>query len=432
MLESSAQRSYYDYKETDEYQRKVVLSTAFWALIVWNIIFFLPLLPNCNRIGSLLFTDATHGNLLFIALVAIPITSLYRFLKEIFRLRNQPGKYTVYTVASAVLTAASMILLVAVFDVGLFGYFLGALVAGVIVLPPLIRSVRQNIILTVSWEELKRMLYYGLPLIPTSCSMWVLALSDRFFLLRLTSLREVGLYSIGSKLSQILYLFITAFGLAWSPFILSIYSKDKEEEKRVRGKITTYYIFTLALLAGLVTAFSKPIILLLTTRAFLDAHTVVGILALATGAAGATQVLCTGINIARETKYLAWYTLLAALVNITLNAILIPRFGMMGAAVATAVSYILLSVLYYWKSQQLYPSPYELGKILKLGVLGSAVVLGAMIVHGDTLLWELSLKTLLLAGFIFLCFVWKVFGSQEIQVLRKKLPEFLGFMKALQ
>jgi O-antigen/teichoic acid export membrane protein len=415
MLESSAQRSYYDYKETEDFKRKVVISTALCALVLWNFIFFLVVLPNCNRIGGLLFGDETHGNLLFIALVTIPIMSLYRFLKEIFRLRNQPKKYTVYTVVSAVLTASGMILLVAVFDLGLFGF------------PPLIGAIRKTVVFAVSWDELKKMLHYGLPLIPTSGSMWVLALSDRFFLLKLTSLREVGLYAVGAKLSQILYLFVTAFGLAWSPFILSIYSKDKEEEKRIRGKITTYYIFALALLAVFITIVSKPVILLLTTREFLDAHKVIGILALATAASGATQALCTGINIARKTKYLAWYTFLAALLNITLNAILIPRFGMMGAAVATAVSYLLLCVLYYRKSQELYFSPYELNKILKIGILGCSVIFAATFFHRNALFWEFVTKVSLFLSFILLCLLWKVFDPHEIRVFRRKLGEVLRF-----
>src|SRR4030067_3354877 len=205
--------------------------------------------------------------------------------------------------------------------------------------------VRHDILYIFSWEELKKMLHYGLPLIPTNCSIWVLTLSDRFFLLKLTSLRELGLYAIGAKVAQIILLFVTAFGLAWSPFILSIYSRDKEEEKRMRGSITTYYICALALLAVFFTVFSRYILLLFTTKEFFEAHKVIGVLALATAAAGASQVLCTGINIVRKTKYLALFSMIAALSNIVLNAILIPPFGFMGAAVATAISYWFLCLL---------------------------------------------------------------------------------------
>jgi O-antigen/teichoic acid export membrane protein len=432
MLESSAQRSYYDHRENEAHKRRIVISTALWALIVWNIVFFLPILPNYNRIANVMFDEGKHGYLLLIALIAIPITSLYRFLKEIFRLHNQPGKYTIYTAASAVSISASMIVFVVVLRIGLVGYFWGGLIGGLIVLPPLVWSVRKNIVSTVSWPELKKMLHYGLPLIPTNCSIWVLTLSDRFFLLRLTSLKEVGLYAIGVKLTQLLLLFITAFGLAWSPFILSIYSRDKEEEKRVRGKITTYYLFVLALLAVFITVFSKPLIFLLTTREFLDAHRVIGILALATAASGASQALCTGINIARKTKYLAWYTFLAALLNILLNATLIPKFGMMGAAVATAVSYYFLCFLYYRKSQQLYFSPYELDRIIKIAILSGGVILAATFINGNALFWDLLAKTLLFLSFVLLCLLFRVFDSQELHVFRKKLQEALGLRGIVQ
>jgi O-antigen/teichoic acid export membrane protein len=432
MLESAAQRSFFDYKEEEEFKRKRIISTSFWALMAWNILFFMPILLNSERIGSLFIADRQYDMLLFISLATVPIISLFKFLREIFRLRNQPGKYTVYTVVSALLLAGLVILFVAIMKIGLAGYFLGALIGGVIVLPFVTWSVRENILFVFSWDELKKMLHYALPLIPTSCSIWVLTLSDRFFLLRLTSLREVGLYAIGVKLTQVIFLFVAAFGLAWSPFIFSIYSRDKDEEKRVRGKVTTYYIFALAFLAVFITVFSRPFILLFTTNEYLSAYKVIGILALATAASGASQVLCTGINLSRKTKFLAVYTGLAALSNIILNAILIPKFGFIGAAVATAISYYFLCILFYKKSQQLYLSPYEPEKIIKIGIVSCVLVLAGTFFHNSALSLEILTKTLLLFSFPFLCFLCKVFDPNEIQALKKGLQDIVRYGMAFR
>lgn len=421
MLESSAQRSYYDYKDSEEFERKRVISTSFWTLVIWNLIFIMSILPYATKIGNLFFANEEYGLLLLISLGAIPGMAIYNFLKEIFRLRNQPVRYSVYTVISALLSSIPIILLVAVFKIGLVGYFLGGLIGSIVMAPVVIWSVRENILWVFSWVELKKMLHYGLPLIPTSCSIWVLTLSDRFFLLKLTSLKEVGLYAIGVKLTQVIMLFITAFALAWSPFILSIYSRDKEEEKRVRGKIVTYYIFVLGFLAVFITAFSRPIILFLATKDFLDAYKVIGILALAMAASGASQALCTGISIARKTKFLAIYTGIAAFLNIILNAILIPFSGFIGAAIATAISYFVLCILYYKKSQELYVSPYEPEKIIKIGILSCLVVLGGTLILRNDLFTELLIKSLLFISFPFLCLMWKVFDKHEIRAFKRML-----------
>lgn len=425
MLESSAQRSYYDYKESEEFERKRVISTSFWTLIIWNFVFILGILPFAGKIGDIFFASKEYRYILLISLGNISGVSIYNFLKEIFRLQNQPIRYSVYTVVSALVSTILIILLVAFFKIGLVGYFLGGLIGSIVIVPVVVWSVRKNILWVFSKFELKKMLQYGLPLIPTNCSIWVLALSDRFFLLKLTSLKEVGLYAIGVKLTQVILLFVTAFGLAWNPFILSIYSRDTEEEKRVRGKIFTYYIFALGFLAVFITVFSRPIILFLTTRDFLDAYKVIGILALATAASGATQALCTGLNIARKTKYLAIYTGIAAFLNIILNAILIPFFGFIGAATATAISYYVLCILYYKKSQELYISPYEPEKIIKIGILSCLVVLTGTFIPKSDLITDLLTKSFLFLSFPCLCLAWKVFDKHEIYAFKTLLLSIL-------
>jgi O-antigen/teichoic acid export membrane protein len=168
---------------------------------------------------------------------------------------------------------------------------------------------------------------------------------------------------------------------------------------------------------------------LFTTKDFLEANNVIGILALATAASGASQVLCTGINIARKTKYLALYTGLAAFLNVCLNAILIPQFGFIGAAGATATSYFFLCILYYRKSQQLYFSPYEPAKIVKIGILSCAVVLASTSISNNDLFVEFIIKSIFFLSFPFLCFLWKVYDRHEISIFRRELSNALKLIR---
>jgi O-antigen/teichoic acid export membrane protein len=54
----------------------------------------------------------------------------------------------------------------------------------------------------------------------------------------------------------------------------------------------------------------------------------------------------TAISLARQTKYFAYYAVYTSALNIALNFLLIPPFGMVGAAAATFVTYAVLAVLY--------------------------------------------------------------------------------------
>ena len=81
----------------------------------------------------------------------------------------------------------------------------------------------------------------------------------------------------------------------------------------------------------------------------------------------------TGISITRQTKYFAYYAGYTSVLNIGLNFLLIPPFGMVGAAAATFATYAVLAWLYYARAQSLDAAPFDLRSVL--GALALAAVL---------------------------------------------------------
>src|SRR5206468_84836 len=82
---------------------------------------------------------------------------------------------------------------------------------------------------------------------PVSLSMWVLQLADRFFVLHYRSLSELGVYAVGVKLANLLFLAVTGFALAWSPLMLELHKRDQEGERAFRARVLTYVTFALCL-----------------------------------------------------------------------------------------------------------------------------------------------------------------------------------------
>ncbi|MEW6096967.1 MAG: oligosaccharide flippase family protein [bacterium] len=421
LLEAGTQRIYFDYNSQQILERKRVISTSFWFLVFWNGFYLLCILLNSKLINNLFFKNADYTILLIIAFVTIPMTSLVMFSREILRLHNKAFKFTLFSLLNGIIGTGISLFLVIYCLLGLKGRLLGPLITGVLVLPLLIWTNRADIKFLFAIEELKKMLHFSLPLILTNGAMWILTLSDRFFLVRLTSLEEVGFYSIGVKLTIPLLLFITSFGMAWSPFILSIYSDDKEIEKKLRGKVFTYYMLVLFLFAAIISLFAKEFILLLATKKFLESYKVVGILTLSVVALGSTQLVCTGISLTKKTMYFAYYTTICALVNLSLNGILIPLWGMIGAGLATLISYCLLGYLYYWKSQILYPTPYEPRQVLKMSIIICPFILAGIFLNFNTITANVLIKIFLLFGFVLLLFIFRVFSMKEICGLKEMI-----------
>jgi O-antigen/teichoic acid export membrane protein len=93
----------------------------------------------------------------------------------------------------------------------------------------------------------------------------------------------------------------------------------------------------------------------------------------------------------------------AAVVNIALNAILIPRYGMMGAAIATVVAYTAMFVGMTWQAQSVFPVRYQWRRVVTLvGVSVGLTVVGKLTHVGLALAIVLALAfpvALALAGF---------------------------------
>jgi O-antigen/teichoic acid export membrane protein len=401
-LESGAQRIYFDYKPEDLKNKKIVISTALWFIILWNILYIFLILLFSKFIFNLFFNSKAIYKVLIIAVINIPFASLILFLREIFRLENSAVKFTVFSILQGLTNVILTLIFIFKFNMGITGIFLGNLIGSFLILPFLFIFNSKNIVLIFNKEELKKMLNYSLPLIVTGFASAIVALSDRFFLAKLISLHEVGIYSVATKITRVLSFIIAAFNIAWSPFILNISSSDKEFEKQIRAKIFNYYLLILGFLAVTISLFAREIILILATKNFIDAYKIVGVLSLSMVSFGASSYLSTGISLSKKTKYFAYYSILIAVISLTLNMLLIPKLGLIGATFTSLISYSIFSLLYYWTSQKIYYSPYEPVKILLISLITCIFVVISIFINFESIILSLIVKTILFILIIFI------------------------------
>jgi O-antigen/teichoic acid export membrane protein len=109
------------------------------------------------------------------------------------------------------------------------------------------------------------------------------------------------------------------------------------------------------------------------TPKFARAAEAVPLLAFATAAYSGYSVLAIGIGRARQTQYNWIVAGIAAVVNVALNVVLIPPFGMMGAAVATLVAYLALFVAMWLNSRRVYPVAYQWRRVLTVAAAAAGL-----------------------------------------------------------
>lgn len=407
---SGAQRSWFDYSDEQGRRRGIVLSTAVTVPIGMSILIAGSAILLREPLAGWLLGSEEHATALAFAAAMIPTTALGAFCREVLRLRFEAWRYLTSSLIAAVVSAVGGVVAVTAFDAGIEGVFIGGLIGNALSLAYAAAMAAPHIGRSFSQPELRKMLAYGLPIVPAAVSLWLLQFVDRIILSKLADLHDVGQYAIANRLSLILMLLVAAFATAYPPFMLSMHADDPEAERVVRGHTLTYLLATLALAGVAISVFSRELVDVL-APGYDEAHEAVFLLIVGTIAYGTTTVTMAGISIERRTGFFALYTGIAAAVNIGLNFALIPSMGMLGSALATAIGYVLLAALYYRRAQRIAPAPFEPYKLI--ATAAAATALAAV-----GLAEPLALRVAALLAFVVALRALRVIGPPEIAEAR--------------
>jgi O-antigen/teichoic acid export membrane protein len=424
-LTSSAQRSYYDYGEDEDHHRRTALTTGVTISLALALLLTAALLLFARPIAAALLGDAGRAHLVRTVALAIPLAMLAQYFREVMRLKFQAWRYGLSAVLGAATTAAVGVIAVLGFDAGVEGVLIGLVFGNLLAALYGLAVVHRDLFGRFSRGELGRMLAFGLPLIPAAAALWGLSFLDRIMLSQLGSFADTGQYAVASRFAFVIAFLVTAFATAYTPFQLSLWQEDRELEKAVRSRTMTYVSVGLVGVGVVLALFAREITAVV-APGYDEAYRIVGLLVLGIAAFGVSNLPLIGISFMRRTSYIAVYTAIAVAVNAALNFALIPSWGMAGAATATLVAYCLLTVLYYRRSQRLYPTPFEVGKTVKTFLLGGLAM--AVGVIAFPALWlGLAVKAAALAVFALAIWGLHIIDESEILELRRILGRFRRF-----
>lgn len=374
-----------------------VVSTAVAVGLGWSLVVALLVAAAARPLARFSLGSEQQAGLLYLSAFALPFSVFYGIMQAGLRLRLQVKAANVLALMYLLLMAAFNVLLVLVLRWGVLG------VQTANALTTLILAVTVAVMARWQWEPpLVRLAWplvrSGVAFIPATLSFWALAYVDRLLLpAYAVALHERGLYAIANKLASTLALLVVPFQNAWGPLALSM--RDDPDAPRVYARVMTLFLgvgLAAALALGL---FAREILLVFTTRAYTAAAPYVGVLSYVGVASGATVAVGIGAYLARRTAALGWTTMLGAAVNVILNVLLIPRFGVWGAVWATAAGYVAVPVALYLAAQRIHPLPFELRKVLAALASQAVLLFAGLLVDTGSFWLDIALKLLLLAAY---------------------------------
>ena len=256
------------------------------------------------------------------------------------------GSTLLYTIDSMLMTffiVASSIVFLSVFQMGIVGYMLGYIVGNtlslifLIITGKLYKDFCYNLF---SKDICKVLILFCIPLIPNTICWWISNCSDRFMITYFLGVSANGIYAISYKVPTILTILVGILIQAWQ-----ISANQASEDKQIGNYYTRIYkyldAFVLCVSAGTI-ILVQPLISIMAADDYFEAWRYVPCLVFAICFYSKAQLLGTIYTTFRHTTMAFVTNFVAAVINIVGNFVLIPKMGIMGAAVATAMSYVVL------------------------------------------------------------------------------------------
>jgi len=366
------------YFDNPDPERRVVVRTSFWftmasatAGLVAGLVLADPI-AHALRLGN-------EPGLIRAAAVGLWAQMNYEQLTSLFRVEERSVAFVLASLANVLITVGATVLLVVVARKGPLGVLVGNFTGTLCVYAVLLAYRRYQLGLQFDRRLFRAMNKFGMPLVPAALALWAVNFIDRFFVALYKGQSEVGVYSVAVRISSAVVFLLVAFRTAWPAFAYSI--EDDREARRTYAFVLTYLLLIACWLSLALGLLSPWLVELLARKpGFHRASEAVATLCFAGAAYAGYTVIAIGIGRARRTQFNWIVTGLGAAVNVVLNVLLIPPYGMMGAAIATLAAYIVLFGAMTVNAQHVYPVPYQWRRIATLTTAAVGLtVLGSLL-----------------------------------------------------
>lgn len=365
----------YYFATQDEGVRRQILGTAYIMLFAAALIICSALVPISEHLSRWIFASSAYTDYFRLVLIVAFLNTASIIPFAYFRAEGKAGYFAFLGFLKFIVTLGAIILLIVHLNLGVWGALLGTVFASAAIDLLLFLATSKQMRFRFSIDLAKKLLLFGLPLMPAQIFSWNLTTVDRFILQGLTDSETVGIYSLGYKIGLIFNVLVVApFAVAWGPFLFS--KATEPNAKDLYSRLLNYYVAIAGFLALAIAVFSKQIVQVLATPSYSTAAQIIPIVVFSYYLYGMYYIFTTGLNIEKKTYYFPFITGLSALLNVALNFTLIPVWGMLGAAYATAAAYLFMAVLTLLFSHKYYPIDFNWLRVLPL-VLAWAVLVGA-------------------------------------------------------
>ena len=394
--------------ESNEQSRKRVFGNSL-------LIFAAGIIPLAALI-QLLRLFSIYDGYIWLVMAYVCFANLHSICANYLRACDKAGIFALQGIINTVLTITLNVLFLVLFDMSVTGYVLSVALSDLIVTLGLIIFCKlyKEPELKFDRKLIAQMLKFSIPYIPTTLMWMITSASDRFIVTAYAGTAENGLYAAAYKLPTLISLAGGVFIEAWQ---FSAVKDAKEEEcSQFFGEVYRNYIGIMFMGTSLLIAASKVLTVLLLDDAYYSSWQYVSVLGIAMIFSAFSAFMGSVYFLEKRSVRSLLTATFGAALNVVLNFLFIPKHSAMGAAVATAISYVAVYIIRACDSR----------RYLKFSLCVPRVIINTVILVAQTLImlfetpywivWQIAIALFML-----------VFNGKEIA---KTISTFLAkFLK---
>lgn len=329
--------------------------------------------------------------------------------------KEQLFDYSIISIVQTVIIAILNIYFLIVLRIGIKGYIIAYIIAYLVT--TLLCIIRGKIFPSIKKTSLdkklaKEMIRYSVVLIPNSLMWWIMNSLDRVMVTSMIGIEANGIYTVSYKLPTIVITLTSIFNQAW--MFSAVKEKDSADKETYTNSIFTALFNIVITISLFLLLILKPLMKVYVGKAFFSAWKYTPALIIGTVFLTLGTFISNEYNAHKDSIGFLKSSTVGALINLILNFLLIPIIGVMGAAIATCISYICVYVFRIFDTR----------KYLKYRVLDkekiiciSLLLISSIVVYIDNYFCYLILLLILLANLI----ISKKFWFKIINNIKRKV-----------
>ena len=331
-----------DYHESEN--KPLLLRTVLLPCLIFSISVFL-LLAICDlKIISLWLYEIPSVYLSVITIICFIVALASRFLSLILRMQERSFAFSMSQLLPKIIFLFIVVNTVWLgFDRNTYSLITANATSTIVACLIFIWNTRTECLLAlkekINVNQLKSAFSFGWPLIFGGLASWGLNVMDRLFLRNFSSYVELGIYSITMSVAVVVTIFAGIFNTIWSPMVYKWMSEDNfdyEKIERVLGYVVSiiyFFIVLTNLFSWIIPYFLPP--------QYSKIQYLIAVCLLGPLLYTLSEVTGIGIAVVRKTKFSMLSAIIAMSSSAVLNYFLVPKLGASGAAISTAIAFLI-------------------------------------------------------------------------------------------